>query len=200
MTRDDEAMPEETFQLADEFLLILIGVLCERISVDISEISFEDELQYRLIHLLLSGDLSHSEVLKNINKADSKTEIMVENILAKIADLVTNKKDTTKKVYQLKKNYQSGINPFFYFYTRQQRDEVDAAFGFDEKKDIFNKPPNDKWPKLKPLFKGLLRVLGTLPMMSIIHSVLARWQKCKKERSSMLHKHLHKVIFRDVIL
>jgi len=72
MSKDDDEMPEETFQLADEFLLIVIGVVCERISVDISDISAKDEMQYRLIHLLLSGDLSHSEVLKNVNKSDSK--------------------------------------------------------------------------------------------------------------------------------
>ena len=55
MSKDDDEMPEETFQLADEFLLIVIGVVCERMSVDISDISAKDEMQYRLIHLLLSA-------------------------------------------------------------------------------------------------------------------------------------------------
>ena len=188
----------KTFIQADEFLSIVIGVVTERISTDISHVSPEEEMQYRLIHLLLSGDLSHSEVLKNIDRTDSKIELMVEDILVKIADLVRSKKDTTKKVYQLKKAFQAGINPFFYFYTRQQRDEVDAAFGFEDKKDIFNQPPSTKWPRLRPLFKGLLRLLASLPMMSVIHSVLARWKKSQgtgQERSSMLHKHLHKVLF-----
>ena len=85
---------------------------------DVSEISFEDELRHRLIHLLVSGDLSHSEVMKNMARDCEKTEVKVEEILHNIADLVTSKKDTTKKIYQLKSSVQeAGVNPFFYFYT-----------------------------------------------------------------------------------
>ena len=67
----------------------------------------KDELRHRLIHLLLSSDLSHSEVLKNISDVDGKTEALVEETLNEIADLVTCKKDTSKKVYQLKKSHQA---------------------------------------------------------------------------------------------
>lgn len=186
-----EELPEETFDLADEFLSLVIAISSEKINTDISEIPTKEELKHRLIHLLVSGELSHSEVLKHISKDCSKTEVQVEEILHEIADLVTSKKDTSKRIYQLKKSYVKGINPFFYFYTRSQRDEVDSAtFG----EDIFNQPPNDMWPKTKPLFRGLPRLLWSQPLMLVIKNVLKRWQN-EEKKSSHLVKHLHKVLF-----
>ena len=70
------------------------------------------------------------------NISESKFEVLVEDCLHEIADLVTSKKNTNKRIYQLKANQQNQINPFFYFYNLQQRDEVDAR-SQDEKKDIF---------------------------------------------------------------
>ena len=137
------------------------------------QVSMSDELKHRLIHILVSGDLSHSEVMEHMDRDCEKTEIKVEDILHEIADLVTSKKDTTKKIYQLKSSVQeAGINPFFYFYTRNQRDEVDAATFTTT--DTFNKPPVAKWPKLKPLFKRLPRLTRSAPMMVVINSVLQR--------------------------
>ena len=60
------------------------------------QVSYSDELKHRLIHLLVSGELTHSEVMKNMDRDCEKTEIKVEDILHNIADLVTSKKDTTK--------------------------------------------------------------------------------------------------------
>ena len=56
--------------------------------------------------------------MKNMARDCEKTEVKVEEILHNITDLVTSKKDTTKKIYQLKSSVQeAGVNPFFYFYT-----------------------------------------------------------------------------------
>ena len=104
-----------------------------------------------------TGDLTHSEVIKSIPMEDTKTENLVEKILREIADLVPSARNTTKRVYQLKKSQEKFINPFFYFYTRLQKDEVDAEF--TEKMELFTKPPcHENMPKLKPLFKGLPRL------------------------------------------
>lgn len=190
----DQDFPEETFQVADEFLHLLIGILCERMSPEVSEVTVEDELRYRLIHILLSGDLSHSEVISNIHKEDSKFDSLSEEILNEIADLVNSKKVTTKKVYQLKKEQKLGINPFFYYYTRNQRDEVDAGFTSEEKKEFINKPPRESWPKLKPMFANLPQITRSWPVLAVISSILQRWMNCS-EATSIMMKHLHKALW-----
>ena len=91
-------------------------------------------------------------MIRNLHKEDAKIEALVEDILHDIADLETSKKNTNKKVYILKESHRNRINPFFYFYNRPQRDEVDAEF--TEKNEVFNKPPYENMPTLKPLFKG----------------------------------------------
>ena len=50
MQAQDQDFPEETFQVADEFLHLLIGILCERMSPEVSEVAVEYELRYRLFH------------------------------------------------------------------------------------------------------------------------------------------------------
>lgn len=187
----DSSLPEETFELADELLLIVIAVLSERISPDVSQVSSRDAMKHRLIHLLVSDEMTHSEVLKNIHTEVSRKESEAEDILREIADLVTSKKDTSKRVYQLKAAQQEHINPFYYFYTRNQRDEVDAA---TVAKDIFNKAPVEKWPALNPLFKGLPRLAWSKPMMALIKGVLQRWLQ-SPEKQTMLVKHLHKTLY-----
>ena len=138
---------------------------------------------------MVSGDLTHSEVIRNMHKdniSESKFEVLVEDCLHEIADLVTSKKNTNKRIYQLKANQQNQINPFFYFYNLQQRDEVDAR-SQDEKKDIFNKPPNETMPKLKPVFSGLTRLTKSLPCLIIMNTVLKRYDTFQMMYMKMLH-------------
>ena len=120
------------------------------------------------------------------NISESKFEVLVEDCLHEIADLVTSKKNTNKRIYQLKANQQNQINPFFYFYNLQQRDEVDAR-SQDEKKDIFNKPPNETMPKLKPLFSGLTRLTKSLPCLIIMNTVLKRYDTFQMMYMKMIH-------------
>ena len=191
MTKEDSKLPDETFDIADEFLLITIGILSEKYSTEISEISFNEELKHRLIQILVIGERSHSEVERSVHKDCDKTLVLVEEILQEISNLVPSKKDTTKKVYQLKKNYEEFINPFYYFVTRAQRDEIDAnTFSTD----FFKKPPCAKGPKLKSLFQGLSKLAWSNPLMTVFNSVFERWLQ-NPEKNSMLIKHLHKVIY-----
>ena len=37
----------EVYSIADEFLHILIGILCERISIDVSNVTLQDEIRHR---------------------------------------------------------------------------------------------------------------------------------------------------------
>ena len=74
----------------------------------------------------------------------------------------------------------------FYFYNLQQRDEVDAR-SQDEKKDIFNKPPNETTPKLKPLFSGLTRLTKSLPCLIIMNTVLKRYDTFQMMYMKILH-------------
>ena len=37
----------EIYSIADEFLHILIGILCERFSIDVSDVTLQDEIRHR---------------------------------------------------------------------------------------------------------------------------------------------------------
>jgi hypothetical protein len=88
---------------------------------------------------------------------DSRHETVLEGLLSQVADHVPSKKDPSKKVYQLKPTALESFNPFFYYYTREQRDQVEASLMSDERKDTYNQSPPSKMPKLRPLFKVNLR-------------------------------------------
>ena len=40
MSVEESRLPEETFELADEFLLLIIAILSERIFTDVSEVKY----------------------------------------------------------------------------------------------------------------------------------------------------------------
>ena len=52
---EESNLPEETHPMGNEFLQLLIGLLCERHSPDVSDNGIKDELRHRLTHLLVSG-------------------------------------------------------------------------------------------------------------------------------------------------
>ena len=109
---------EQVHMLADEFFLIIVGILLERNHRHVAEVSHEEELRHQVLHQLCTGELSHSEVIQNCHLDEGKHEVMVENILHTIAERKTCKKDTSRKVYHLKSDYMTEFNPYHYFYTR----------------------------------------------------------------------------------
>ena len=61
LMEDESKLSEQTQSMADEFLLIIIGILCERFSPDVAEVPIQEEYIHRVIHLL--GIVSNEFVL-----------------------------------------------------------------------------------------------------------------------------------------
>ncbi len=183
----DEAV-EQVHLLADEFIHLVVGILLERNHRHVAEITYDEELKNRVLHLLCTGELSHSEVVKGCHVDEDKHEVVIEQILSTIADRKTDKKDTSRKVYHLKDDHMQDFNPFHYFYTREQRDQ--AA----EKVKSGVVPPKNL-PKLRPLFENLTRLSCCIPVLKLISVTLKRCQKSTGPKFAVINKHLHKVLY-----
>ena len=62
----------------------------------------EEELEYRLVHFLCIGSMTHSETLYSV-RDEGKQEAIAEDILKKIAVYTSHTREPSKKVYKLKK-------------------------------------------------------------------------------------------------
>lgn len=109
----------------EEFLHMLIVVFSE--PSDIEGLSAEEIVHRELIHLLLMGPYSYSEILKNITDW-AREEMCFDKVLAQVATFRAPDASIVSSdvggTYILKDEYLSEINPYYFRYTRNQREEA----------------------------------------------------------------------------
>lgn len=194
--------------LGNEFLSIVLGIIMERHQIGVGQVTPEEVLEHTLIHLLCVGSMTHSKILKSL-KVEDKREAEIDEILAKISDYTSCTKEPTKKVYRLKKEYESRYNPFYYFYAQQHRDQAMSNMmtpvkptgtvqGNQDEGVVLIVPPS--LPKLTHLFEDLQKITMSLPMLQLYQSTLKRFDKSglglrDARMLAVAQKQLHKILF-----
>lgn len=168
-SNDDEIM-NQTMSLGEEFLQLLITIVGERYQVAVGEVDKDDGIKNEIIQLLCIHPLTRSEL--------SHSLCVYDNELDCIKAVATLKRSTQVESgkYELKEEYFSRFNPFFYHYSRkQQSDAIDSQL--KRKKNLKNSLiccPPPKPVKLTKQFNNLNELLRCDITLILIQKILKR--------------------------
>ena len=194
----------KTVHLADEFLKMVLAMLCERFTHNIGRISKKDELRYHVTHMLCTGPLTHSDITKQLrHRIKDGMEGDLEDVIKEVGKVTQSKKDPSKKVFELKQEHRQHYNPFYYYYTREQNSTaiITQAEYIKTSEMTCLVPPN--MPSLTDVFEALPKMSACAPILKVIDTTLKKFSPkvgmaendpfvSNVQENSL--KHLHKIL------
>lgn len=121
---------QQTF-MVEELLNLLIICACERASV--AGLSVEDRIKREIIHHVCLGPIEHASLIKHIPDRLHEHPAF-ERILAEVADLRAPTGFNDVGVYRIKPEYYRDVDPFFWHYSRNNREEAFNVLQEEHKK------------------------------------------------------------------
>ncbi|KAE8251404.1 hypothetical protein A4X13_0g4006 [Tilletia indica] len=108
--------------IVEEFLLLLIGLLSEPSKA--AEWEIEHQLRREIIHALALGQGTYSDVTKLISErlTDSAN---FDRILSQVSNFRAPDGTTDLGIFELKDEFYDEVQPFFFHYSRNQREKVE---------------------------------------------------------------------------
>lgn len=164
---------QEFIHNLEEAMLVFIHVFGERYQPGIGAVSKEDCIRKEIIQALCIESTPHSKLCKLV-MAESQ-DVSVEQIAAGVADFRTPTLNSGKGVYELKPEYLSDYNPFWYHYTRE---EQSRAEGTQRRRKLQSgQTPCLPPPMLPPFtteFHNVRNIATCAAMISVVRTVLLR--------------------------
>ncbi|KAI9321086.1 hypothetical protein BX666DRAFT_1851833 [Dichotomocladium elegans] len=153
----------QTTFMVEEFLNLLIICACEH--ANMSGMSIEARVRREIIHNLCLGSITYSELVKRIpERLHEHTSF--DRILAEVGNFKAPLGVNDSGSYSLKEDYYDQIDPYFYHYSRNNREEAIAVL-----KDRWMKQnPTGNFfllPRVSTLSDGPFRYIG-----EFLHSAL----------------------------
>lgn len=112
---------QQTQSMLEEVLLLLVYLLTE--PANLSAWTIEDRVRRDIVHCLALGSCAHSELIKRV--ADQSSEsIEFDRILKQVSTYRQPQGAFDHGVYSLKPEMLKEIHPYYFRYSRNQRDEV----------------------------------------------------------------------------
>ncbi|KAG5643045.1 hypothetical protein DXG03_001623 [Asterophora parasitica] len=109
--------------MVEELLYVLITILTE--TANPSKMPINDTIRREIIHALAMGPCSYTDLVKRV--AERLVEdVSFEKVLDEVAHFKSPETATESGVYELKDENYEDVNPFFYHYTRNKREEVET--------------------------------------------------------------------------
>ena len=168
--------------LAEEFLFLIITCLSEMSSVCAWPI--EAQIQREVIHFLALGQGTFSDVTKNIPEKFTD-HAAFERILSQVSTFRAPDGTHDFGIFELKDECYAEIQPFFYHYTRNQREKVEEVIRARQKKRLAQSsgramsaikddelPPLVPNPSLHQLRGTLFERLAEVPSNDVLVSLV----------------------------
>ena len=115
---------QQLLSMVEEFLYILITVLSE--GANASKMPIKDAVRREIVHALAVGPCTFTDLVKRV--AERLVEdACFERVLREVANFRAPEATTDSGMYELKSEAYDEINPFFYHYTRNKREEVETV-------------------------------------------------------------------------
>ncbi|KAH9982124.1 hypothetical protein BGW80DRAFT_1247094 [Lactifluus volemus] len=110
--------------MAEEFLYVLITILSE--GANASKMPIKDAVRREIVHALAVGPCTFTDLVKRV--AERLVEdACFERVLREVANFRAPEATADSGMYELKPEAYDEINPFFYHYTRNKREEVETV-------------------------------------------------------------------------
>ncbi|XP_071476314.1 E3 ubiquitin-protein ligase UBR2-like, partial [Diadema antillarum] len=165
--------------ITEEFLGLLITILCERYVRGVGEVSDEARVRREVLHQLCINPMAHSELTKALPE-DHCHETGMEAVINHVADFKKPTGGVGKGMYELKTDCLDEYSPYFYHYGKV--DQTKSEEQIRQRRKLEGKPQlivPHKQPGLTASFKPLLRILHCDTFMFIIRTLLLRVRKPK---------------------
>ncbi|KAF8879924.1 hypothetical protein BD779DRAFT_1550399 [Infundibulicybe gibba] len=108
--------------MVEEFFYIIITITSE--TGNASRMNIAQAVRREIVHALAMGPCSYSDLVKRV--AERLVEdVCFERVLKEVANFKPPESTTDFGVYELKDEAFDEVNPFFYHYTRNKREEVE---------------------------------------------------------------------------
>lgn len=167
---NDEEIMAQTMSLGEEFLQLLLTIVGERYKVGVGQVEEEDEIKNEVIQLLCINNLTRSELTQSLFVKDNELDFVKS-----VATLKRSTEVSTGR-YELKEEYYSRFNPFFYHYSRrQQSNALDAQLKRKKnlKESLICCPP-PRPVSLTKQFGNLKELLRCDITLTLIQKILTR--------------------------
>ncbi|KAI0307463.1 hypothetical protein B0F90DRAFT_1828673 [Multifurca ochricompacta] len=116
--------PQQLLSMVEEFLYILITILSE--GANASKMPIKDAVRREIVHALAVGPCTFTDLVKRV--AERLVEdACFERMLREVANFRAPEATADSGMYELKPEAFDEINPFFYHYTRNKREEVETV-------------------------------------------------------------------------
>ncbi|KAJ4001502.1 hypothetical protein F5050DRAFT_1724324 [Lentinula boryana] len=109
--------------MADEVLYVFIAILSE--SANISQMSVADQARREIVHALALGPSTYTDLIKRISER-LVDDAAFEKMLRETTKFRAPEGTSDTGTYELKDECFEEVNPFWYHYTRNKREEVEA--------------------------------------------------------------------------
>ncbi|XP_075049273.1 E3 ubiquitin-protein ligase UBR1 [Mixophyes fleayi] len=159
--------------LIEEMLHVLICIIGERYMPGVSNVTKEECMMREIIHLLCIEPMAHSVIAKALPETEN-TDICLDTLINKVA---TFKKPGVSGhgVYELKDEYLSQFNVFFYHYTKTQRSKAEHTQKKRRKKENSSEAlPPPPPPGFSPAFHNVSNLLCSDVMIHLLRTILQR--------------------------
>lgn len=110
--------------MVEEFLYVLISILTE--TANAKKTPLRTVIRREIIHALAVGPCTFTDLTKRV--AERLTDdVHFEHVLKEVANFKPPESVSDSGMYELKEEAYVEINPFFYHYTRNKREEVEVV-------------------------------------------------------------------------
>ncbi|CAH1791627.1 unnamed protein product [Owenia fusiformis] len=188
-----EDLVRQTVTLVEEFLHLLIIILCERYTPGIGEVGERDSVKREIIHQLCIESMAHSELEKSLPD-DTNHETGIEEAVHDVANFNKPTSSAGKGVYELKEQRYEEYNPYFYHYSRAEQSKSEEAQR--KRKKAANGDQALPPPVPPPFVPGLQPAINMLQCNVMLHIIRVVLQRTTVQRSrSWSEPQLEKVLF-----
>jgi E3 ubiquitin-protein ligase UBR1 len=108
--------------MVEEVLYLLITLFSE--NANASKMPLRVAVRREIVHALAMGPCSYTDLVKRVAER-MVDDICFERVLKEVANFKAPESTTDSGVYELKDEVFDEVNPFFYHYTRNKREEVE---------------------------------------------------------------------------
>ncbi|KAK2464879.1 hypothetical protein APHAL10511_002955 [Amanita phalloides] len=110
--------------MVEEVLYLLITILSE--NANASRMPIEEVVRREVVHSLILGPCTFTELSKRVAERVA-AYVGFDRILSTVANFRPPETPTDTGLYELKDEMYDEVNPFFYHYTRNKREEVETV-------------------------------------------------------------------------
>ncbi|KAI9059537.1 hypothetical protein FKP32DRAFT_1596096 [Trametes sanguinea] len=110
--------------MVEEFFYVLITILTE--TANATKMPLPVAVRREIVHALAVGPCSFTDLVKRVAER-MVDDVCFERVLKEVANFKAPESTSDFGTYELKDEAYDEVNPFFYHYTRNKREEVEAV-------------------------------------------------------------------------